>query len=242
MNKIKCLIIDDEPKARELIKIFLSKIDYAEILGEAKNGLEAVKLIEDLKPDLIFLDIQMPKLTGFEVLELIQHKPQIIFTTAYDEYALKAFEENATDYLLKPFSFERFKESIERVNNNQKTIEPRNNKISPNPKLRRIVVKEGNNINLINFDEIESLRASDDYVIIKTDNAEFVKNQTMNHYEESMCDGNFIRVHRSSIVNIDKIKSMAHVAKENYELIMLSGERIKISKSNIKKIKEILNF
>ncbi|MCK5907290.1 MAG: response regulator, partial [Flavobacteriales bacterium] len=163
MKNISCIIIDDENPARNLIKIFLEKKGNLDVIAEANNGFDAVKVIDEFKPDLIFLDIQMPKLNGFEVLELIHHKPKVIFTTAYDQYALKAFEENAVDYLLKPFTYERISKSIDRVfiaiDNNVE------NKVTEvlNPELKRIVVKEGSSIQVITFPEIRCIQANDDY-------------------------------------------------------------------------------
>ncbi len=241
MKIISCIIIDDENPARKLINVFLKKKENLEVVAEANNGFEAVKLIDKYKPDLIFLDIQMPKLNGFEVLELIHHKPKIIFTTAYDQYALKAFEENAVDYLLKPFTYDRISKSIDRVFNTENTdIKNDANEIT-NPELKRIVVKEGNSIQVITFPEIKSIQANDDYVIIKTEKGEFIKNQTMNHYEKTLPDSIFMRVHRSSIININRIKRLIHISKENYEIELIDGERIKVSKSNLKKVKDLIS-
>ena len=241
MKKISCIIIDDENPARGLIKAFLEKKDNIEILAEANNGFDAVKIIDQHKPDLIFLDIQMPRLNGFEVLELIHHKPKVIFTTAYDQYALKAFEENAVDYLLKPFSFERFSNSLDRVFSIEDENTIKTEKVIPNPDLKRIVVKNGTSIQVIPFSEIKCIQSSDDYVIIKSEKGEFIKNQTMNHYEKNLPKDLFIRVHRSSIININYIKKLVHIAKENYEIELTEGVRIKVSKSNIKKVKELIN-
>lgn len=241
MKNITCIIIDDENPARKLVKVFLDKKGTLDVIAEASDGSEAVKLIDKLKPDLIFLDIQMPKLNGFEVLELIHHKPKVIFTTAYDQYALKAFEENAIDYLLKPFSYDRISKSIDRISNSENN---KSENITPeklNTELKRIVVKDGTTIQVINFDDIISIQANDDYVIIKTKKGEFVKNQTMSHYEKTLPENLFIRVHRSSIININSIKKLIHIAKENYELELIDGDKIKVSKSNIKKVKELIN-
>lgn len=240
MKKITCAIIDDENIARSLIKVFVENIDDVEVIAEASNGFDAVKLIDDKKPDLVFLDIQMPKLNGFEVLELIHHKPKVIFTTAYDQYALKAFEENAVDYLLKPFSFDRISESISRIILSDNT--PQNDKSEGiNTEIKRIVVKEGSTIRVINFPEIKCIQSNDDYVIIKTTKGEFLKTQTMNHYENNLPKNVFTRVHRSSIINIDFIKRLIHIAKENYEIELNDGERVRVSKSNIRKLKELIN-
>jgi len=241
MKSITCIIIDDENPARSLIKAFLQKTDNINILAEVNNGFDAVKEIDKLKPDFIFLDIQMPKLNGFEVLELIHHKPKVIFTTAYDEFALKAFEENAVDYLLKPFSFDRFSKSLERIQNIEITNTNKHDSKIPNPNIKRIVVKEGATIQVIQFDEITHIQSNDDYVIIKTIKGEFVKNQTMNHYEKTLPKDIFIRIHRSSIINITGIKKLIHISKENYEIELSNKERVKVSKSNIKKVKDLIS-
>lgn len=241
MKKISCIIIDDENPARKLINIFLEKKGNMEVVAEASNGFEAVKLIDEHKPDLIFLDIQMPKLNGFEVLELIHHKPKVIFTTAYDQYALKAFEENAVDYLLKPFTYDRISKSLDRIFNSEITDSKKEVVEIASPELKRIVVKEGNSIQVITFPEIRSIQANDDYVIIKTEKGEFIKNQTMNHYGKTLPDSIFIRVHRSSIINITFLKRLIHIAKESYEIELTDGERIKVSKSNLKKVKDLIS-
>ena len=241
MKNISCIIIDDENPARNLIKIFLEKKGNLDVVAEANNGFDAVKIIDEYKPDLIFLDIQMPKLNGFEVLELIHHKPKVIFTTAYDQYALKAFEENAVDYLLKPFTYERISKSIDRVFIPGQTNAENEVTEIANPELKRIVVKEGNSIQVITFPEIRCIQANDDYVIIKTEKGEFIKNQTMNHYEKTLPESIFMRVHRSSIINISSIKKLIHIAKENYEIELNSGDRVKVSKSNLKKVKDLIN-
>lgn len=241
MKKISCIIIDDENPARKLIDTFLIKKGGLEVVAQANNGYEAVKLIDEYKPDLVFLDIQMPKLNGFEVLELIHHKPKVIFTTAYDKYALKAFEENAVDYLLKPFTYERISKSIDRVFSSEENIENNKTIEIPNRELKRIVVKEGNSIQVIYFAEIMSIQANDDYVIIKTEKGEFIKNQTMNHYEKTLPESIFIRVHRSSIINLNYLKRLIHLAKESYEIELSNGERVKVSKSNLKKVRDLIN-
>lgn len=241
MKKISCIIIDDENPARKLINIFLEKKGNMDVVAEASNGFEAVKLIDEHKPDLIFLDIQMPKLNGFEVLELIHHKPKVIFTTAYDQYALKAFEENAVDYLLKPFTYDRINKSLDRIFNVEIADLKKDVAEVTNPVLKRIVVKEGSSIQVITFPEIKSIQANDDYVIIKTEKGEFIKNQTMNHYEKTLPESIFIRVHRSNIINITFLKRLIHIAKESYEIELTDGERIKVSKSNLKKVKDLIS-
>ncbi|MCK5781660.1 MAG: response regulator [Flavobacteriales bacterium] len=241
MKKLSCIIIDDENPARGLVKAFLSKKGGLELVAEANNGFDAVKLIDDLKPELVFLDIQMPKLNGFEVLELIKHKPKVIFTTAYDNYAIKAFEENAVDYLLKPFSFDRFSKAIDRVvvDDNNSVLD--DNHIDVFKSISRIVVKEGSSIQVIQNSDINYIQSNDDYVIINSKKGEYVKNKTMNYFEEVLPSAMFLRIHRSIIINIYEIKSLIHIAKENYEIELIDGSRHRISKSNIKRVKELIS-
>lgn len=180
-RKLKTIIIDDELPAREIIKIYLNDFTNFEIVAECSNGFEGLKAIADNKPDIIFLDIQMPKITGFEMLELIENPPKIIFTTAYDEYAIKAFEVNAVDYLLKQFSQERFKTAVEKVLVplkeqrkqevvNKKLIEHRD---SSTQRIDHIVIKTGNNIKIIPIDKIIRLEAAGDYVMVYTIDGKF---------------------------------------------------------------------
>ncbi len=183
MNKVKVMIIDDEKLARDIVKKYLEQSDEVELIGECQNGFEGIKSINELKPDIIFLDIQMPKLTGFEMLELLDHQPEIVFTTAFDQYAIKAFEVNATDYLLKPFPLTRFLEalnkSIEKVRNNKPNSTEYSdllNTVSSNlESLDRIVVKTNQKIVIIASEKISYLEAQDDYVMIHSELGKHLK-------------------------------------------------------------------
>lgn len=247
-NKITVLIIDDEKLARDIIKKYLEQNEEVKILGECTNGFEGIKSINELEPDLIFLDIQMPKINGFEMLELLDYQPEIIFTTAFDQYAIKAFEVNATDYLLKPFSKERFDEAL------QKTIKKLNN--SPPQKtdyeklltkinstkefLDRIVVKTFQKIVIIPVDKINYIEAQDDYVMIYTEFGKFLKQQKMKFYEEHLNVNEFIRVHRSYIINVNKVKQIELFEKESYKITLNNGDKIPVSKNGYVKLKEIM--
>ena len=244
-NKLKAIIIDDEKLARDLIRNFLQKFDSIQIISECENGFEGIKSINENNPDLIFLDIQMPKLNGFEMLELIEENYNIIFTTAYDQYALKAFDVNAIDYLLKPFSKERFNEAvnkvIEKINNSEN---PTNNStlpelISTDEKLNRIIVKKNNKIVIIPVDTIKYIEAQDDYVNIVTHEGSYLKQNRMKYYEEHLPDS-FIRIHRSYISNINEIKEIALLEKDNHIVILKSGEKLSVSKSGYKRLKEVI--
>lgn len=245
---IKTILIDDEKLGRELIKNYLKSYNDIEIIAECNNGFEAVKSINELKPDLIFLDVQMPKLTGFEMLELIDHIPQIIFSTAYDEFAIKAFEVNAVDYLLKPFAIERFDEAVkkarERISNNisQKSNFDKLSEETIDNHLRKIAVNKSGDIILINFEEILFLEAMDDYVQIVSEKGKFLKKKTMKFYEEHLPENEFLRIHRSFIVRLDKIKKLEKYDKENYKSILIDGSKLNVSRNGYNSLRAVLNI
>jgi len=247
-NKISVMIVDDEKLARDIVKKYLEKHENLNLIGECTNGFEGIKSINEQKPDIIFLDIQMPKITGFEMLELLDHQPEIIFTTAFDQYAIKAFEVNATDYLLKPFSIDRFNEALLRATN--KVISSKTEKnnysqlISSVTKniehIDRIVVKTNNKIVIIPAEKVSYIEAQDDYVMIHSDLGKHLKKQTMKFYEENLNSKVFYRVHRSYIVNINFIKQMELYEKESYQITMQNGHKVPVSRSGYGKIKELL--
>lgn len=247
-KKIKVIIVDDEKLARDIVIKYLEGNDDVELIGECSNGFEGIKGINELKPDIIFLDIQMPKINGFEMLELLDHQPEIIFTTAFDQYAIKAFEVNATDYLLKPFSSERFNEalskSIDKVKSNRISNTKYENLInSVNQNLEhldRIVVKSNQKITIIPAVKIRTLEAQDDYVMIHSELGKYLKKQTMKYYEEHLDNNTFFRVHRSYIVNLNEVKQMELFEKESYKITMKDGSKIPVSRSGYSKIKELL--
>ncbi len=247
IKNIRTLIIDDEEPARNIIKHYLLDFKFIEIVGEYADGYSAVKAINELKPDLIFLDIQMPKLTGFELLELIETKPDIIFSTAYDQYAIKAFDANATDYLLKPFSKERFEQALNKVigkpESNDLKIKSIINTINEKPELiSRIAVKSGTKIDVIPVNDIIYLEAEGDYVMIYTNIDCYLKEKTMKYFETHLDKNQFIRIHRSFIVNINEIASLEHYDKENYIAILKNNKKLKVSDSGHKLLKQVLNI
>jgi two-component system LytT family response regulator len=248
MGKIKAIIIDDEELARQLIKNYLREVDFIEIVQECENGFDAVKAISEFKPDLIFLDIQMPKLNGFELLELIDNPPEVIFITAHNEYAIKAFEMNAVDYLLKPYSKERLINALEKAVERLKAgITPAQNiqKLIQQPvtgKIERIVVKSGYKIKVIPVEKIIYLEAQDDYVMIYTEEGKHLKQSTMKYFETFLDPSQFIRIHRSYIVRIDQVVQLEPYSKENYILKLKNGTILKVSHSGLKLLKERLNF
>jgi two-component system LytT family response regulator len=244
---IKAIIIDDERLARNLVREYLSIHTDIDIKAECNDGFEGLKAIQEHQPDLIFLDIQMPKINGFELLELIDHPPSVIFTTAFDEYAIKAFDNHAVDYLLKPFSQERFDKALEKW----KVMYDRKEKaagilqvmetISHSPLQReRIVVKSGSSIIVIPVNDILYLEAADDFVKIFTRKGHWLKNKTMAHFEQQLDTSQFIRVHRSYIVNISEITRLDPYEKDSHILLLKSGEKIPVSKTGMSKLKEVL--
>lgn len=250
MRKIAAVIIEDEKPARELVKKYMSENQRIELLGEYDNGFDGLKAIQEHKPDVVFLDVQMPKLTGFEMLELLEEKPEIIFTTAYDQYAIKAFEQNAVDYLLKPFSKERFNESLEKLYGRIDSPEQENNQIEKIKKhleesdeiISRVVIKKSGKIHVISTNDIHYLEAQDDYVMIYTKDERFLKQQTMKYFEKHLDNELFIRVHRSYIVNVQRIERIEPYEKTNYILILKDGNKIPVSRSGMQVMKEKLNF
>ena len=247
-EKLRTIIIDDEELARNLLQTYLKENPDLEVIGECENGFDGVKMINELKPDLVFLDIQMPKITGFEMLELLEHKPEIIFTTAYDQFALKAFELNAVDYLLKPFAKDRLLAAIEktvaRVQSDDSPSE-RLEKLSNYPKegyLDRVVVKDRHKINIITVDVIRYIESLDDYVLIYTTEGRHTKQKTMKYFEDHLNPKDFIRIHRSYIVQVKFIAEIQQYEKESYVVILKDKTKLKVSKAGYKNIKDVLHF
>ena len=245
---MKIIIIDDEPLARSIIKEYLQAHPELELIAECSDGFEGVKAIQQLQPDLVFLDIQMPKINGFEMLELIEEPPAIIFTTAFDEYAIRAFESHAIDYLLKPFSAERFEKAVSKwkagnVVSSKEKLAPLLESISGGPaEHHRVVVKLSGKIRIIPVDEIHYLEAADDYVKIHTREGSFLKNKTLGHFENVLNKNQFVRTHRSFMVNITEITRIDPYEKENHLAILKSGARVPVSKSGFTKLKNVLGL
>jgi len=250
MDKLRAIIIEDEELARNLLKKFLSEFTQIELVAECTNGFDGVKSINELKPDLIFLDVQMPKLTGFEMLELLDFMPHIIFTTAYNQFAIKAFEYNTIYYLLKPFSFEKFEEAIMKAIKTIENKQYQNAAISgliehvnnERETLDRIVVKNGSKIKIIPISEIYWIEAADDYVVINTEKEEHIKQATMRFFEDNLNEKDFIRIHRSSIVRINKIAEIEKYEKETYLVTLQNGKKVKASKRYYPNLRETLNL
>jgi two-component system, LytTR family, response regulator len=260
---IKAILIDDEPLARSIVKEYLQHHPQITVVQECNDGFEGLKAVMQHQPELIFLDIQMPKISGFEMLELIEQPPAVIFTTAFDEYAIKAFENNAVDYLLKPFSRERFDKAISKWTE-QKNIPaqkagtadvgqgtPGTQKATTDllqaaaqlpQQNRRIVVKTGGRIRIIQVDEVHYLEAADDYVKIHTRDGTFIKNRTMANFEQLLDPHQFVRCHRSYIVNVQFITRIDPYEKESYLAILKTGQQVPVSKSGYVKLKGVLGL
>ena len=243
----KVIIIDDEPLARMVVAEYLQKFPELEIASECNDGFEGVKAIQQNKPDLIFLDIQMPKINGFEMLELIDEPPAVIFTTAFDEFAIKAFEAHAIDYLLKPFSQERFDKAIqkwkEQKTDSRKNTEELLETASQSPsQTQRIVVKNGSKIKIIPIQDVFYLEAADDYVKVHTQEGNFLKNKTMNHFEKTLDPQQFVRSHRSYIVNVQQITRIDPYEKDNHIAILKSGAKVPVSRNGYAKLRMVLGL
>ncbi|PIE87023.1 MAG: DNA-binding response regulator [Bacteroidetes bacterium] len=239
---IKVLIIDDEPLARSIIRTFLEEKEGYVIVGECSNGYEGLKAIDSLEPDLIFLDIQMPKINGFEMLELVDEPVSVIFTTAFDEYALKAFETCAVDYLLKPFTEDRFDQALTKWKNTQRTAPSTSlQEVSKQPDDHlRIVIKDGSSIKIIPIQDLIYLEAYDDYVKVHTAEKKYLKKKTLTYYEKTLDKQQFVRIHRSYIINLLELTGIEPFEKNSYRAILKNGERIPISRSAYGPLKESL--
>lgn len=244
---IRCLIVDDEPLAQDLLQDYLADFPDIEVLGKCNDGFEAFKAIGELKPDLLFLDIEMPKITGFELLELLENPPKVIFTTAYDSYAIKAFELQAIDYLLKPFSKDRLAQAIRRsIEETGLSTQAKMGKVREDlPEdgfLKRVVVKTGNRIEVINANNIASFSSDGDYVRINSEGKVYLKLGTMAYYEKMLDPHAFIRIHRSHLVNISAISKIEPYQKENYLIFLKAGTQLPVSKKGMVKLKKALRI
>jgi two-component system LytT family response regulator len=245
----RVLIIDDEPLARMVVLEYLQDFKEIEVLGECNDGFEGLKAIQQHQPDLIFLDVQMPKINGFEMLELVENPPAVIFATAFDEYAIKAFEAHAVDYLLKPFSKDRFNKSVEKFlaqaptspSSKQTETLLESNALSP-AQHERIVVKTGTKVKIIPVADVEYLEADDDYVSVHTKEGSYLKNKTMSFFENTLDPSQFVRVHRSFIIKIQDITRIDPYEKDAHIAILKSGAKIPVSKTGYAKLKQVLGI
>ncbi|HEX7016514.1 MAG TPA: response regulator [Cyclobacteriaceae bacterium] len=243
---IRTILIDDEPLSREIVKSYLQGYPDFEVVEECNDGFEGVKAIQQHRPDLIFLDIQMPKINGFEMLELVDDPPAVIFITAFDEYAIRAFEANATDYLLKPFSDDRFKKAIEkfmaRATGEQSKQQLAGTLADAPVNAERVVVKTGTKVRIIPIRDIHYLEADDDFVKIVTDEGSFLKNKTLQYYEKALDPKQFVRVHRSYLLSVNRITRIDPYQKESHVAVLRDGKQIPVSKSGYARLKEVLGI
>jgi two-component system LytT family response regulator len=239
----KVVIVDDESAGRKLIKEYLQDYPALILVGEANNGVDAIKVINEFKPDLIFLDVQMPGMTGFEVLPHLEEIPHIIFSTAYDQYALEAFEVHAVDYLLKPYTKERFRKAIDRVQKESQT--PMTNPLAESLIMdksafpERILVQRGNKMVTIAVNEIIRIEANGDYSKLIIGENAFLSNYGISKLENKLDPGTFIRVHRSSIINIRFVESVNKYVS-SYDVLMKNGDVVRVSRGYAENIKNLM--
>jgi two-component system LytT family response regulator len=243
---IKTILIDDESLARDVVKHYLKLYPEIEIVAECSDGFEGLKAITLHQPDFIFLDIQMPKISGFEMLELVEKHPAVIFTTAFDEYAIKAFEVNAVDYLLKPIEKVRFDQAMQKLPAKLMKGETSNElletaALSPTQN-NRIVVKNAGVIKIIPVSELLYLEADDDYVKLNTKEGNFHKNKTMGFFEQTLDADQFIRIHRSYIINLAEVTKIELKEKDSYVVLLKSGIWLPVSKTGYGKLKSALGL
>ena len=246
-QKVRAVIVDDEELARQVLRELLEPHPEIEIVAECANGFEAVKAITESKPDLLFLDIQMPKLDGFEVLELAGTDMAIVFTTAYDEYALKAFEVHAVDYLLKPFGAERFEKALQHVR--ERTDRPEAAPVTqlaqaaraPGEHLDRVVVRDGTRVHIIPTAKLDYVEAQDDYVALVSDGHKYLKQQTIASLEAALDPHNFLRIHRSYIVNLERVSKIEPYGKDSKLVILTDNTRLPVSRTGYERLKTVLD-
>jgi two-component system, LytTR family, response regulator len=243
----KAILIDDEPLARQLVRTFLKNYPQIEVVAECGDGFEGFKAIQELSPNLIFLDVQMPKVTGFEMLELLDAPPAVIFTTAFDEYAMKAFEAHAVDYLLKPISRERFDKAIQKwlqhaSASTPPTIDPLLQTNLYEGYQHRIVVKDNGLIRIIPAGDIQFIEANDDYVKIVTKDGSYLKKSTLGHIEQSLDPQQFVRVHRSYLVPVSQLSRIEPYEKESHIALLQCGAKVLVSKSGMSRLKSLLGW
>jgi len=243
---VRVVIVDDEEPARRLLMEYLDEIDDVAVVAECSNGFEAVKAVTEHDPDILLLDIQMPKLDGFEVLELIERQLPVVFVTAYDEHAVRAFDVHAVDYLLKPFSADRLGEALQRAR--QRITEPAPLPVTElaaaaNPQsryLERILVRDGSQVHVLPVHTIDSIEAADDAVTIHAQGAVHRKMQRLSELETRLDPGRFVRVHRSFIINVDRLARIELYAKDSRLAILESGCQLPVSRAGYARLRELL--
>jgi two-component system LytT family response regulator len=237
----RCLIVDDEDLARRLLREYLAQHADIEIVGECEHGLQAVEEITRLNPDLILLDIQMPKLSGLEVLAETGRREGVIFTTAYDEYALKAFDLHAVDYLLKPFSQQRFDEALAQARQRLGKPSQAVTQLVEQSKRKRLLIRDRGQNHLVPVDLIDYVEAQDDYVVIHTEGKTWMKTQSLSDLETQLDDAQFVRVHRSYVVNVARVQSMGRISKDVQSVILGDGVELPVSRAGLERLKAVMH-
>lgn len=246
---MRIIIVDDEMLARGVVREYLAEHPDVEVVAECANGFEAVKAITELAPDLVFLDIQMPKLDGFEVAELAGNKTRYIFATAFDQYAIKAFDFHALDYLLKPFSQQRFDQALAHARKNLAASAGAGDAavatmvkeaVARQRPLGRVLIRDGARVHVITCDKIEVIEAQDDYVQIRSEGRNYLKNQRMAELEEQLDGEQFMRIHRSWIVNIACVERIEQATRDSYVAVLRDGSKVPVSRSGYQKIRTVL--
>lgn len=238
------VIVDDEGPARLLLRELLARHADIGIVAECTNGFEAVKAINEHRPDLVFLDVQMPKLDGFEVLELLDAQPAVVFVTAYDQYAMRAFDAHAVDYLLKPFSPERFGMALARARERiggrgPVAVELAAEARGPNQRLERIVVKDGTAVRVIPLAKVDYIEAQDDYVALHSERRTYLKQQTIASLETALDPQRFVRIHRSYIVNLERVARIEPYGKESKVAVLADGTQLPVSRAGLARLREL---
>jgi two-component system LytT family response regulator len=243
----KVILIDDEPLARQLVKTFLQSHADIEVVAECGDGFDGFKAIQQHNPDLIFLDVQMPKINGFEMLEMLDETPAVIFTTAFDEYAMKAFEAHAVDYLLKPITKERFDKAIikwqqQAASKEQSAVKELIQANVAEGYQQRIVVKDNGAIRIIPAKDIQYIEASDDYIKIITAERKYLKKNTLSNIEKVLDPQQFVRVHRSYLIPVSQLARIEPYEKDSHIALLHSGAKVPVSKTGMTKLKTILGW
>lgn len=247
-GRLTAVVVDDEELARLITREYLKQSSPdIDVVAECGNGFEAVKVINELQPDLVFLDIQMPKLDGFEVLELIDHEPAVVFATAFDQYAMKAFDAHAVDYLLKPFSLDRFQTALQRARQRvgeKPAIAPADLKQEARPAAEyseRIVVKDGPKVHIIPIDKLDYVEAQDDYVCLYSQKKGYLKQQTISSLETALDPKRFLRIHRSHIVNLERVAKIEPYTKDSKIAVLQDGTQLPVSRAGYQRLKAFLD-
>ena len=248
-ESLRVVIVDDEPLARAVIREYLRAHPGVEVVAECGNGFDAVKAVAELKPDLLFLDVQMPKLSGFEVVELLGRDVPVVFTTAYDQYALRAFDVHAVDYLLKPFNEERFAEALSRARarlterDDQEEASGIAALVAERQRqgpVERVLIRDGAQVHVLPVEKIDYVEAQDDYVCFKTAGKQFLKDQTMAALEATLDPLRFVRIHRSYLLNIERIARVELYAKDSRVAILRDGTRLPVSRAGYARLSKLL--